>query len=69
MNTTDRALHTPVSHQLLSLAAAALVTAGVLSGLLSLAGSDQAAQLAQQMQAVPQTSVHSLAALLLPALA
>lgn len=56
-----RALQTPVSQQLLSLAAAALVTAGVLAGLLGLAGGDQAALLAHQMQAAPQAGVHAVA--------
>ncbi len=69
MNTTTTALQTPVSQQLLSLAAAALVTAGVLAGLLGLAGGDQAALLAHQIQAAPQASVHAIASLLVQPLA
>ena len=40
--------------QALALGLAALVTAGVLSGLLGLSHGDQAAHLAQQVQAAPQ---------------
>ena len=69
MNTTATALLIPVSQQLLSLAAAALVTAGVLAGLLGLAGGDQAALLAHQMQAAPHASVHAIASLLVQPLA
>jgi len=69
MTTTHRALQAPVSQQLLSLAAAALVTAGVLAGLLGVAGGDQAAQLAQQMQAAPHASFHAIASLLVQPLA
>ena len=67
--TPTTALQTPVSQQLLSLAAAALVTAGVLAGLLGLAGGDQAAQLAHQIQAAPQASFHAIASLLVQPLA
>jgi hypothetical protein len=52
--TTPRALQTRFTHHVLSLGLAALVTAGVLSGVLGLAGADHAAQLAQRQQAAPQ---------------
>ena len=49
-------LKTSPRQHLLALGLAAFITAGVLSGLGSLAASDQAAQLAQQIQGAPQTS-------------
>jgi hypothetical protein len=52
--TAIRNLQASLSQQALSLGLAALVTAGVLAALLGEAGGDQAAQLAQQMQPVPQ---------------
>ena len=52
--TTARHLQASLPQQALSLGLAALVTAGVLSGLLGWAGSDQGAQLAQRLQATPQ---------------
>lgn len=43
-----------VRQQALALGLAVVVTAGVLSGLMGLAQGDRAAELAQQMQGVPQ---------------
>jgi len=68
MTTTTRQvsttpLHTALSQQALSLGLAAVVTAGVLAGLLGLAGGDQAAALAQQMQHAPQAIATVLAPL------
>ncbi len=60
-------LHTTLSQQALSLGLAAVLTAGVLAGLLGLAGGDQAAVLAQQMQPMkhaPQAITTVLAPLL-----
>lgn len=51
---THPALQQALRQQALALGLAAVVTAGMLSGLLGLAQGDQAAQLAQQMRAVPQ---------------
>ncbi len=45
---TAQPLQATVRHHVLALGLSALVTAGVLSSLLGLAGSDSAAQLAQQ---------------------
>jgi hypothetical protein len=62
MTTTPRALQTRFSHHALSLGLAALITAGVLQGVLGLAGADHAAQLAQRQQAVPQAIAQVLVA-------
>ena len=51
---THSSMQQAVRQQALALGLAALVTAGVLSGLMGLAQGDQAAHLAQQMQGVPQ---------------
>jgi hydroxymethylglutaryl-CoA reductase len=51
---THRPLQATLSQQALALGLSALITAGVLSGLLGLAGHDAAALLAQQQQPVPQ---------------
>ena len=56
---THPTLQQAFRQQALALGLAAMVTAGVLSGLLGLAQGDQAAQLAQQMQAAP----HAVAAM------
>lgn len=68
MTTTRQAsttpLHTTLSQQALSLGLAAAVTAGVLAGLLGLAGGDQAALMAQQALHAPQ----AIATVLLPLL-
>ena len=58
-------LHATLSQQTLSLGLAAVVTAGVLAGLLGLASGDQVASLAQQMPHAPQ----AIATVLLPLLA
>ena len=60
--TTTRQLQASRSQQALSLGLAALVTAGVLSGLLGLAAADQSAQLAQRLQATPQAIAQVLVA-------
>ncbi len=60
--TTPRALQTRFTQHALSLGLAALVTAGVLQGVLGLAGADHAAQLAQRQQAVPQAIAQVLVA-------
>ena len=60
--TTPRALQTWFTHHALSLGLAALVTAGVLQGLLGLAGADHAAPLAQRQQAAPQALAQVLVA-------
>ena len=52
--TTPQALPKRLSQQVLSLGLAALVTAGVLSGLLGLAANDHAALQALRLQATPQ---------------
>ena len=52
--TTSRALQTTLSQQALVLFLAALVTLGVLAGVVGEAGSDRATELAQQLRAVPQ---------------
>ena len=51
---THPALQQAVRQQALALGLAAVVTAGVLSGLLGLSHGEQAAQLAQQMLVAPQ---------------
>jgi hydroxymethylglutaryl-CoA reductase len=51
---THRPLQATLSQQALALGLSALITAGVLSGLLGLAGQDAAALLAQQQQRSPQ---------------
>ena len=61
---TTTKLHTTLSQQALSLGLAAMVTAGVLTSLLGLAGGDQAALQAQQMQRAPQAIATVLAPLL-----
>ena len=58
-------LNTTLAQQALSLGLAAVVTAGVLAGLLGLAGADQAALMAQQQLHAPQ----AIATVLLPLLA
>lgn len=63
MTTTPRALQTRFSQHALLLGLAALVTAGVLQGVLGLAGADHAAQLAQRQQAAPQAIAQVLLAL------
>jgi hypothetical protein len=60
--TTPRALQTPFTQRALSLGLAALVTAGVLSGVSGLADADHAAQLAQHQQATPQAIAQVLVA-------
>ena len=55
--TTPRALQTTLSQQALALGLAALVTFGVLTGVVGEAGSDRAAELAQQGRPVPQAIV------------
>jgi hypothetical protein len=52
--TTPRALQTSLTQQALALSLAAVVTFGVLAGVLGVAGADQAAQMAQQLQHAPQ---------------
>ena len=47
------ALHTPRIQQALSLVGSLVVTTALLAGVLGLAGGEQAAQLAQQIQAAP----------------
>ena len=58
-------LNTTLAQQALSLGLAAVATAGVLAGLLGLAGADQAALMAQQLPHAPQ----AIATVLLPLLA
>ncbi|MES2715172.1 MAG: hypothetical protein V4795_05375 [Pseudomonadota bacterium] len=60
--TSPRTLHTSLPQQALSLGLAAVVTAALLSGVLGLAGADQAAQLAQRLQAAPQAIAQQLVA-------
>ncbi|TXH44200.1 MAG: hypothetical protein E6Q92_04485 [Burkholderiaceae bacterium] len=60
--TTPRALTTSITQRALSLGLAALVTAGVLSGVMGLADADHAAQLAQRQQAAPQAIAQVLVA-------
>lgn len=60
--TTARTLQASLSQQALSLGLAAVLTAGVLAGLLGLAGSDASAQLAQRLQATPQAIASVLVA-------
>mgnify|MGYP002134470882 CR=1 FL=1 len=55
-------LFVAISTVILSLGLAVLVTAGVLSGVLGLAGADHAAQLAQRQQATPQAIAQVLVA-------
>lgn len=52
--TTARSLQTTLSQQVLSLGLAALVTAGVLAGVLGLAADDHAALMARQASSAPQ---------------
>ena len=52
--TTPRALQTRFTQHALSLGLAGLVTAGVLHGVLGLAGADRTAQLVQRQQAAQQ---------------
>ena len=60
--TTPRALHTRFTQHALSLGLAGLVTAGVLQGVLSLAGADHTAQLVQRQQAAPQATAQVVVA-------
>lgn len=60
--TTDRALHTSLSQQALSLALALLVTAGALSAVLGLAADDQGALVAHQSNQTPQAIAAMLVA-------
>ena len=55
--TTPRALQATLTQQALALCLAALVTLGVLAGVVGEAGSDRATELAQQPRAVPQAIV------------
>jgi hypothetical protein len=55
--TTPRALQTALSQQALALGLAAVVTFGLLAGVLGEAGSDRASALAQQLQPAPQAIV------------
>jgi hypothetical protein len=55
--TTTRSLQTTLSQQVLSLGLAALVTTGVLAGVLGLAADDQAALMARQASSAPQAIV------------
>lgn len=61
--TTPRQLHTTLTQQALSLGLAALVTTGVLAGVLGLAAADQGALMARQATSAPQAIA---AVLLLP---
>jgi len=54
--TSPRSLQASLSQQAIAFGLAAMVTAGVLSGLLGLAGADQSALLAQRLQAAPQAA-------------
>ena len=56
---TYQPMQQALRQQALALGLAAVITAGMLSGLLGLAHGDQAARLAQQMQAAP----HAVAAM------
>jgi hypothetical protein len=58
--TTPRALQSTWSQHALALGLAALVTFGVLTGVVGEAGSDRAAELAQQARSVPQAVVTTL---------
>lgn len=60
--TTPRALQTTLSQQALALSLAAVVTFGVLAGVVGQAGSERSTELAQQWRAVPQAIVTTLAA-------
>lgn len=60
--TTPRALQTGFIQRALALSLAGLVTAGMLQGVLSLAGAEHRAQLVQRQQAVPQAIVQVLVA-------
>lgn len=60
--TRQHPLQASLPQQAMAFGLAALVTAGVLSGLLGLARADHAAQLAQRQQAVPQTIAQMLVA-------
>ena len=55
--TTPRTLQTPLSQQVLALGLAAVVTFGLLAGVLGEAGSDRSTELAQQLRPVPQATV------------
>lgn len=55
--TTPRTLQTPLSQQALALGLAAVVTFGLLAGVLGEAGSDRSTELAQQLRPVPQATV------------
>jgi len=60
--TSPRHLQASLPQQALSFGLAAVLTAGVLGGLLGLAGADQSAQLAQRLQATPQAIAQVLVA-------
>lgn len=60
--TSPRTLQASLPQQAVAFGLAALVTAGVLSGLLGLAGADQSALLAQRLQATPQAIAQVLVA-------
>ena len=55
--TSPRALQTTLTQQALALSLAALVTLGVLAGVVDEASSDRATELAQHLRAVPQANV------------
>lgn len=61
MTTTSFRRNSPLQHAV-AFGLAALVTTVVLQGLLGVAGNDQAAQLAQQMQASPHARTAVLVA-------
>ena len=60
--TTPRALQTTLSQHALALGLAAVVTFGVLAGVVGKAGSDRSTELAQQMRALPQAIASTLVA-------
>ena len=60
--TTPRALHTTLPQQALALGLAAMVTFGVLAGVLGEAGGDRSTELAQQLRPVPQAIATTLVA-------
>lgn len=60
--TTTRTLQTPLSQQALALGLAAVVTFGLLAGVLGEAAGDTSARLAQRLQPVPQAIATALVA-------
>jgi hypothetical protein len=60
--TTARALQTPLSQHALALSLAALVTLGVLAGVLGEAGGARSTELAQQLRPVPHAIATPLVA-------